>query len=81
MNAVIIFFKKGTEQFRWRYFSCKRMCSLSLFLFIFFIGWRLLFQKEAAEELASPRLFRHFSLAIFMGFISAFSKPPETETD
>lgn len=81
MKTVLQFFRKGTDQFRWRYFSLRRMGWMSFFLFLFFAGWRLLFQKDGIEELAFPHILRHLYLAIFMAFISSFSKPAETETN
>lgn len=79
MKGIRYFLYKTTEQFRWQYFSWKRMCLLSLFLFLFFIGWRFFFQENAAQEFTFPRLTRHIILAIFMGFIYSFSKKPESE--
>lgn len=81
MNKIVSFCRRGTEQFRWHHFSLKRMCWFSLFLFIFFIGWRLLFTTNGSNEIAFPRILRHLSLAIFLGFIYAFQKPLESETE
>jgi hypothetical protein len=55
------------------------MCVISIALFIFLISWRLLFLDDSAKELTLPRLIRHITVAMFMGFFSAFSKPEEKE--
>ncbi|BFG69370.1 hypothetical protein KACHI17_02510 [Sediminibacterium sp. KACHI17] len=79
MTRVPSFFIKSTEHLRWRNFSWKRMCVISIALFIFLISWRLLFLDDSAKELTLPRLIRHIIVAMFMGFFSAFSKPEEKE--
>ena len=76
MGKIVKFFKEGISQYRWTYFSLKRMILFSIGAFLFFITWRLLFGYDDVNEILLPTfLLRKAIQALIMGFIVAFHRP------
>jgi hypothetical protein len=81
MNPVLTFFKKATEQFRWRHFSWKRLLIFTSFFFIFYFGWRFFFGYPTEEIISTDFFFKKGVQAVLCGFIFSFRKPLRYEED